>query len=90
MTKPTAPTAEDVIEHLNGRTATTPDRLSPPELAYHRRVVEQAKAAQVQMAPWQHWSQYLAEAYQIGPTDTITEDGLIVRGQAAPTPGAQG
>ncbi len=87
-TVPTLP-AEGLGEPLNGQTVTA-DRLSESELTYHRRVVEQAKQAQVLMAPWQHWSQYLAEAYQIGPADTITEDGLIVRGQTAPPAGAQG
>lgn len=59
------------------------ERLTPEELAYHRRV--QADLAALQAA-WQHWAGHLSRAYRIGPHDTIHEDGTVERGAVTGEP----
>jgi len=51
------------------------------ELAYQRFVLKQFHDAQAVMRAW---SQHLAAKYQLGPKDTVTEQGEIIR--AEPTP----
>lgn len=55
------------------------EHLSDDELAYHRRVLVEVKAAQ---AAWASWSQHIGGKYQLGPKDTVSEDGVVARAPA--------
>ena len=61
----------------------TPERLTPEELAYHRRanmLIERATAV------WQHWSAYLTESRRLSQWDAIDEEGRICRGTPPEVP----
>ena len=52
-------------------------KITPEELAYQARLIGQLREAQV---AWASWAGHLAQRYELGPQDSITEAGVIVRG----------
>lgn len=58
------------------RQAPETERLSPDDLAYHAKVVENLREAQ---AVFGSWAQYVAGKYGLGPADTVETDGRIER-----------
>ena len=57
--------------------------ISADELAYHRRLAAQLRAAQ---AAWESWSAHLVAKYELGPDDGISESGEVVRGRTERKP----
>lgn len=52
------------------------ERLNDADIATHAEAIAQVRAAQ---AVWEFWAQTLVKRYQLGPRDTISENGLIHR-----------
>lgn len=56
-----------------------PERISPDDMAYHVRVVEQLEQAQV---VYQSWANHLLTKYQLQGSDSISKYGIITRSPA--------
>lgn len=52
------------------------ETLTNDELAYHQRALTQLRAAQT---VWESWASHLVEKYGLGPQDSISQEGNIVR-----------
>lgn len=52
------------------------EHLTDDELAFHRKVVADIKAAQ---AAWSSWSQHIAGKYELKDGEGVAEDGTIHR-----------
>jgi hypothetical protein len=52
------------------------ETISPDEIAYHRQITADLRAAQ---AAWESWGRFLAAKYGLALGESITEQGVILR-----------